>query len=47
MNNLKNINNDDWFNSYKKYIEELMIFDQGNNKFLNLMKEYGIPLKKI
>ncbi len=45
---ITNVSDEEWLNILKKYkIENIIKFDKGNSKLINLLKELKIPLKEL
>jgi surface carbohydrate biosynthesis protein len=45
MDYITTVSDEDWEQTRQRYIPELMEYDPGNTRFLNLMREIGVPLK--
>ncbi len=46
MDYVTNVSDEEWEEVRQKYVLELIEFDPGNTRFLKLMKELQVPLKK-
>ena len=44
MSHITTVTDDEWEKDRIRYTSELMEFDPGNTKFLNLMKDLQVPL---
>ena len=46
MDYITTVNDEEWEKTRQRYISELMEYDPGNTRFLKLMREIGVPLKR-
>ena len=46
MDYITTVNDEEWDKTRQQYIPDLMEYDPGNTRFLKLMREIGVPLKR-
>ena len=46
MDYITTVNDEEWERTWQRYAPELMEYDPGNTRFLKLMHEIGVPLKR-
>ena len=46
MDYITTVNDEEWEQIRQRYVPELMEYDHGNTRFLKLMREIGVPLKR-
>jgi len=45
MDYITTVNDEEWEQTRRRYVPELIEYDPGNTRFLKLMREIGVPLK--
>lgn len=46
MDYITTVSDEEWEQTRQRYVPELIEYDPGNTRFLNLMREIGVPLKR-
>jgi surface carbohydrate biosynthesis protein len=46
MDYITTVSDEEWEQTRQRYVPELMEYDSGNTRFLKLMREIGVPLKR-
>jgi surface carbohydrate biosynthesis protein len=46
MNYVTTVSDEEWEQTCQRYVPELIEYDPGNSRFLKLMREIGVPLKR-
>jgi hypothetical protein len=46
MDYITTVNDEEWEQTRQQYVPDLMEYDPGNTRFLRLMRERGVPLKR-
>jgi len=46
MDYITSVSDDEWEQTRRRYVTELMEYDPGNTRFVKLMREIGVPLKR-
>jgi surface carbohydrate biosynthesis protein len=46
MDYITTVSEEEWVKTRQRYVPELMEYDPGNTRFLKLMREIGVPLKR-
>ena len=46
MDYITSVNDEEWGQIRQRYVSELMEYDPGNTRFLKLMREIGVPLRR-